>query len=216
MDTQPPQPGPSGSKSSQLAGVSSNTSLIGTQQEHRHQLVHLDAAKEGTKNMSQDAHSKIIRKTGSSTNKKQHAVSCEYIHTVVNGCQLTVYRTVGVRSELHDQYIAARNGKPHLSTKAFVCTACETEHHDDVSSGTFIDEFLEQQPQEWAKQAVITLEEAMEAYMVEVIAASYCLRQQRIPCRCSTCLLQWQGREVVYSWNSPTCAWPRKDFRAPQ
>ena len=28
-------------------------------------------------------------------------------------------------------------------------------------------------------------------------------------CRFSTCLLLWQGKEVVYSWNSPTCAWHR-------
>jgi len=27
-------------------------------------------------------------------------------------------------------------------------------------------------------------------------------------CRVSTCLLLWQGKEVGYSWNNPTCAWP--------
>jgi len=42
-------------------------------------------------------------------------------------------------------------------------------------------------------------------------------------CRFSTCLQQWQGKEVGYSWNSPTGAWrwlwpqwPKKAFRAPQ
>jgi len=90
MDTQLPQPGPSGSETSRLAGALTNTSLIGTQQERRHQLVHRDAADEATKNMTQDAHSKIVRKTGRSTNKKQHAVECKYIHTVVNGRQWTV------------------------------------------------------------------------------------------------------------------------------
>jgi len=42
-------------------------------------------------------------------------------------------------------------------------------------------------------------------------------------CRFSTCLQLWQGKEVGYSWNSPTCAWrwiwpkwPKKAFRAPQ
>jgi len=42
-------------------------------------------------------------------------------------------------------------------------------------------------------------------------------------CRCSICLQQWRGKEVGYSWNSPTCAWlwiwphwPQKTFRAPQ
>ena len=57
--------------------------------------------------MTQDAHVKIVRETGRSTNKKQHAVSCEYIHTVVNGRQLTVYRAVAECRELCDH-----NGKP--------------------------------------------------------------------------------------------------------
>jgi len=42
-------------------------------------------------------------------------------------------------------------------------------------------------------------------------------------CRFSTCLQLWQGKEVGYSWNSPTCAWrwiwpkwPKKALRAPQ
>jgi len=54
-DTQPPQPAVSGLKSSQLAGDTSNTSLIGTQQERRHQLVHREAADAATRNMTQDA-----------------------------------------------------------------------------------------------------------------------------------------------------------------
>jgi hypothetical protein len=90
MDTQPPQPGRSRSKSGGLAGASSNTSLIGTQQERRHQLVYREAADAATKHMTQEAHLKIVRKTGSSTNQKQHAVGCEYHHTVVNSHQLTV------------------------------------------------------------------------------------------------------------------------------
>ena len=90
MDTQPPQPGPSGSKSGQLADASSNMSLIGTQQERRHQLVHREAADAVTKHMTEDAHLKIVRKTGNSTNKKQHTVGYEYCHTMDNGRQLTV------------------------------------------------------------------------------------------------------------------------------
>jgi hypothetical protein len=90
MDTQPPQPGASGSKSGQLAGASSNTSLIGTQQECRHQSVHCEAADAATKHMTDDTHLNIVRKTGSSTAKKQHAVGCEYLHTTVNSRQLTV------------------------------------------------------------------------------------------------------------------------------
>jgi len=70
MDTQPPQPGPSESKSGQLADALSNMSIIGTQQERRHQLVHREAADAATKHMTEDAYLKIVRKTGRSTNKK--------------------------------------------------------------------------------------------------------------------------------------------------
>jgi len=41
-------------------------------------------------------------------------------------------------------------------------------------------------------------------------------------CRFSTCLEQWLGKEVGYSWNSPTCTWHwiwpkwRKNFHVPQ
>jgi len=158
--------------------------------------------------MTQDAHLKMVHKTGSSTNKKQHAVGCEYIHTAVHGCHLTVYHAAGVLRELRDQFIAARNRKPPWSTKAFVCIVCEVEDHNVVSFGIFADEFCDKHSREWTKQALITLEEATEAYMVEVIAESHCLTQQLISCRYSTCLLRWQGKEVMYSWNSLTCAWP--------
>jgi hypothetical protein len=74
MDTQPPQPGPSGSKSGQLADASSNMSLIGTQQECKDQLVHHEAADAATKHMTKDAHLEIVRITASSTNQNQNAV----------------------------------------------------------------------------------------------------------------------------------------------
>ena len=179
-----------------------------TQQECKQQLLHRDTASAATKNKTQDAHLIIVRKTGSSTNKKQHAVGCEYIHTVVNGHQLTIHNVAGVRRKLHDQFIAGRKRKSPWSTKAFVLTVCEIEHHNVLNSWIFADELQDKHPQQWTKQALITLEKATEAYMVEVIAASHCLKQQRICCRYSTCLLRWQGMEVVYSWNSPTCAWP--------
>jgi len=90
MDIQPPPPGKSGSNIGRLVGAKSNKEILGTQQERRHKLVHSDAAHAATKHMTQDAHLKIIRKTGSSKNKKQYAVGCEYIHIEANGGQLTV------------------------------------------------------------------------------------------------------------------------------
>jgi len=90
MDTQPPPPGESGTNTGRLAGATSNTERLGTQQEHRQKLVHRDAANVANKHMTEDSHLKIVRKTGSSKNKKQHAVGCEYIFIVANGGQLTV------------------------------------------------------------------------------------------------------------------------------
>jgi len=74
MDTQPPPPGECGTISGRLAGATSNTELLATQQECRHKLVHRDTANVATEQMTQDAHLKFVRKTGSSKNKKQHAV----------------------------------------------------------------------------------------------------------------------------------------------
>ena len=81
---------------------------------------------------------------------------------------------MGVCREQRNEFIAARNGKPPWSTKAFVRTVREIEHHDVVSSGIFADEFPDKRPHEWTKQALITLEEATEAYMVEVTAKFHC------------------------------------------
>jgi hypothetical protein len=81
---------------------------------------------------------------------------------------------MGVHREQRNEFIAARNGKPPWSTKAFVCTVRKIEHHDVVSSGIFADEFPDQHPWEWTKQALIILEEATEAYMVEVTAEFHC------------------------------------------
>jgi len=89
MDTQPPPAGESGSNTWRLAGATSKKELLGKQQERRHKLVHRDATNVATKHMTQDAHLKMVRKTGSSKNKKQHAVGCEYIFIVANGGQLT-------------------------------------------------------------------------------------------------------------------------------
>jgi len=77
-----------------------------------------------------------------------------------------------VHREVHDQVIAARDGKPQRSTKAVVSTLRKVEQHDGVSSGIFADESFDKNPQEWTKQALITFEDATEAYMVEVIGES--------------------------------------------
>jgi len=136
---------------------------------------------------------------------------------------MDVYDTAGVHWELDDQCIPACNGEPPGSTKAFGCKVREIEHHVVVSSEMFANKFPDKHPREWMKQALIAVEEATEAYMVEVMAAFQCLNQQQISGRYSTCLLRWQGKEIVYSWASPTWAlpwtwpkWPNKGLRMPQ
>jgi hypothetical protein len=90
MDTQTPQPGVMGSESSRTTGALADTSHHGIQPERGHQLVRCDAANAATKHMTQDAHLKVVRKTGSSKNKKQHAIGCEYIYSVVNRHRINV------------------------------------------------------------------------------------------------------------------------------
>jgi hypothetical protein len=68
----------------------------------------------------------------------------------------------GVRRELHDQFIAARSGKPPWSTKAFVRTVRNIEHHDVVTSGIFGNEFRDKGPREWTNHALKSFEEAMK------------------------------------------------------
>jgi len=88
--TQTPQPGENGTVPGGSTDVTPNMSLSGTQQERRHQLVHHNAANAATKDMTQDADLKIIRKTRSSKKKKQDAIGCQYIYIKVNDAQLTL------------------------------------------------------------------------------------------------------------------------------
>jgi len=50
----------------------------------------------------------------------------------------------------------------------------EIEHHEVVSCGILAGKFPDKHLCEWMNEAVISLKEAMEAYMVEVIAESHC------------------------------------------
>jgi len=68
MATQSPQQGENGTQPGQSMGATQNMSLSGTQQERRHQFIQRNAANAATKNMTQDAHWEIVRKTGSSKN----------------------------------------------------------------------------------------------------------------------------------------------------
>jgi len=88
MATQIPQTGEGRSESSEMMGASSNASLERTLQQRRQRLVHYEAVYVATKNMTQHANLQIIRKTRSNMNQKQHAIGCEYVHIMVDRCQL--------------------------------------------------------------------------------------------------------------------------------
>jgi len=90
MTPQTPQQGASGSESSRTTGDSSNTPPAETQPQHRHQVVQDDTDNAATEYMTKDAQLTMVHQAGSSINKKQHAIGCEFIHTEVDGRQLTI------------------------------------------------------------------------------------------------------------------------------
>jgi hypothetical protein len=90
MATQTPEPGKTGTEPGGSTGVPSNMSLSTTQQKRGHHFLHHNANNVVIKIMTQDAHLKTVRKTGSSKNMEQHPIGCEYIHIKVNDGQLTV------------------------------------------------------------------------------------------------------------------------------
>jgi hypothetical protein len=149
MDIQSPPPGERGSNTGRLAGATSNTDNHSTQQERRHKVVNTDAANAATKHMTQNAHWKIVHKTGSRKNQKQHVLGCECNLIKATGGQWIVECGARVHRVLRNKFIAARNGKPPWLAKALVRTVHEIEHHDIVSSGILADEFPDKHPRQW-------------------------------------------------------------------
>jgi len=71
-----------------------------------------------------------VSKTGCSKNKKPHVIGCESIDIKADVCPLTIDNTADICRELHEQCIAAWNGKPPQSTKAWIHPGLEVEHQD--------------------------------------------------------------------------------------
>ena len=172
MVPQTAQQGASGLESSRTMGTSSNMPTADTQLQHIHHLVHSDAANAATENMTLDAHLKVVRKSRNSKDRKQQAIGCDCCRIEVDSRQLTMEHTAGVWRELCDQFMAACNGKPPWVTAALIRTVHEIECHDVVSLAIVRDKVSDKLPREWTKQALTTLEDATEAYMVAVIAKS--------------------------------------------
>jgi len=90
MAPETPQQGESGAESSRTIGASSNTPPAETQLQLRNHWVHCDTANEDTKNLTLDALLKIVRKTGSSKNTKQHVMRYKCSRIVVHSHQLMI------------------------------------------------------------------------------------------------------------------------------
>jgi len=114
----------------------------------------------------------MVHKARGRKNMQQHGIGYEWFHIKVDNHQRTVKSTAGVCRALHDQFLATHNGEPPWSTEAFFRTVREIGHCDVLSSGIMEDEVWYKSPQEWTKRALNTVEEAMELYMVQVIAES--------------------------------------------
>jgi hypothetical protein len=191
MDTQPPPQGESGSNTGRLAFSTSNQNILATQQERRHKLVHRNANNAAPKPMTLVEHLKIVRKTGSSKNKMLHGVGCESIHIKAMRCQLSLKYTPGVGREVSNEFIAAHDCNAPLASKADFRTVRKIEHHDLVRAGNFTDVFPEKHRHKCMKQACITLDESMEAYMIDVTAEIHCHPHQLMSWRLSTGLPLW-------------------------
>jgi len=146
MAPQTPRHGESGTESSRTMGDSSNMLPTETQLQPRHNWVHRGAEIAATEDMTLDPQLRIVCMTRSSKKRKQHAIGCNSCRIEVHRRQLMMSHVAGVRREVHDQFIAARNGKPPWSTNASVRTLCEIEHHDVVTSGIFPDQFSDIDP----------------------------------------------------------------------
>jgi hypothetical protein len=75
--------------------------------------------------------------------------------------------------ELQEQFQQSCKGNSSLSTRAFVRTVYEIEHHDIVCSVVFAIEFSDKRPCEWSNIALFALEAAIEEYMIEVFIITH-------------------------------------------
>jgi len=85
-----------------MMGASSNMPSAETQLQHRHQLVHSDAAIAATGNMTLDEPTKMAHNTRNNKNQKEHAHRCAYMQIEVDCRQLMIWHEGGVHIESCD------------------------------------------------------------------------------------------------------------------
>jgi len=90
MAPRTPHQGESGTGSSRTMGTLSNMPCAETQLQRRNHVAHPNHANAATEHVCLDSWSKIVHKTGSSQNKKQHVIGCEYSRFEVDCTQLII------------------------------------------------------------------------------------------------------------------------------
>jgi len=110
---------------------------------------------------------------------KQHTIRNEWIHIVVDCCQLDIWDTCGIGEELRDPFKAACNRNPPCLTTEFLHTVYTAKHDDVVNSVIIVDAVHDNRPQVWMKEALSLLEMATAAGMVEVTAKSHCINSKQ-------------------------------------
>jgi hypothetical protein len=110
MGTQPSLPVKSGLNTGRLAGATSNTEILGTQQVRRDKLVHYDATDAATKHMTKDAHLEFVRKTGNSKNKKQQKQEAAKTRSSMQlDVSISILRQTAVNSPYNVQWVSVEN-----------------------------------------------------------------------------------------------------------
>jgi hypothetical protein len=113
----------------------------------------------------------IVHKTGAKKNWENHAIGCE-LWNLQEWQSTNQLQLAAIHSELRHQFNESCKGNPLWSTKAFIRTVREIEHHDAVNAGVFADKFSDKWPREWTRASLKALEEATDEYMIEVTAIS--------------------------------------------
>jgi len=126
----------------------------------------------------------------------QHVIECELTHIGVDGYQQTIQFTAGIWRDLSEQQKAAYNGNPPSSSMGICCISLEIERHCSIISGIVLSDFHVNHVWQYTKQALNTVENAMEAYVVGVPAKSHILTLPLVYWRFSTYLLLRQGKEI--------------------
>jgi hypothetical protein len=78
-----------------------------------------------------------------------------------------------MQCKLWEQFKHSRNGNCPWSTKTFVRTVCEIEHHDIVCSGVFANEFSDKLLQVKTGGAFNAWKEATEEYMIDIVTVTH-------------------------------------------